>query len=84
MIDGPATPTEPRRLLWAREMQALAQTGLAFTHDPIVSVASSFVLWRCTRSASKIRWIVRGAVDIVVALPVAQSFRHVGLADGPP
>jgi hypothetical protein len=26
-------PTEPRWLLWAREMQALAQTGLAFTRD---------------------------------------------------
>jgi ADP-ribose pyrophosphatase YjhB (NUDIX family) len=26
-------PTEPRWLRWAREIQALAQTGLAFTHD---------------------------------------------------
>jgi ADP-ribose pyrophosphatase YjhB (NUDIX family) len=26
-------PTEPRWLLWAREIQALAQTGLAFTRD---------------------------------------------------
>jgi ADP-ribose pyrophosphatase YjhB (NUDIX family) len=26
-------PSEPRWLLWAREMQALAQTGLAFTRD---------------------------------------------------
>lgn len=28
-----AGPTEPLWLLWAREMQALAQTGLAFTRD---------------------------------------------------
>jgi ADP-ribose pyrophosphatase YjhB (NUDIX family) len=27
------SPTEPRWLLWAREIQALAQTGLAFTRD---------------------------------------------------
>ena len=33
MIDEPADPTEPRWLLWAREIQALAQTGLAFTRD---------------------------------------------------
>ena len=33
MIDEPANPTEPRWLLWAREIQALAQTGLAFTRD---------------------------------------------------
>ena len=33
MIDEAGNPTEPRWLLWAREMQALAQTGLAFTHD---------------------------------------------------
>ena len=33
MIDDAGNPTEPRWLLWAREMQALAQTGLAFTHD---------------------------------------------------
>ncbi len=33
MIDEKVSPTEPRWLLWAREMQALAQTGLAFTHD---------------------------------------------------
>lgn len=26
--------TEPQWLLWARELQALAQTGLAFTRDP--------------------------------------------------
>ena len=26
-------PIEPRWLLWAREIQALAQTGLAFTRD---------------------------------------------------
>ena len=26
--------TDPRWLLWAREMQALAQTGLALTRDP--------------------------------------------------
>jgi ADP-ribose pyrophosphatase YjhB (NUDIX family) len=33
MSDGPANPTEPRWLLWGREIQALAQTGLAFTRD---------------------------------------------------
>jgi ADP-ribose pyrophosphatase YjhB (NUDIX family) len=33
MIDEPASPTEPHWLLWAREIQALAQTGLAFTRD---------------------------------------------------
>jgi ADP-ribose pyrophosphatase YjhB (NUDIX family) len=33
MSDGPANLTEPRWLLWAREIQALAQTGLAFTRD---------------------------------------------------
>jgi Hydrolase of X-linked nucleoside diphosphate N terminal len=33
MIDTSRCPTEPRWLLWAREMQALAQTGLAFTRD---------------------------------------------------
>ena len=27
-------PSEPLWLVWAREMQALAQTGLAFTRDP--------------------------------------------------
>ena len=33
MIEGTASPTEPQWLLWAREMQAMAQTGLAFTRD---------------------------------------------------
>jgi ADP-ribose pyrophosphatase YjhB (NUDIX family) len=33
MMGRSADTTEPRWLLWAREMQALAQTGLAFTHD---------------------------------------------------
>jgi ADP-ribose pyrophosphatase YjhB (NUDIX family) len=33
MVDKAANPTEPSWLLWAREIQALAQTGLAFTHD---------------------------------------------------
>ena len=33
MIDTSRCTTEPRWLLWAREMQALAQTGLAFTRD---------------------------------------------------
>src|SRR4051794_40984538 len=33
MIDTLRRPAEPRWLLWAREMQALAQTGLAFTRD---------------------------------------------------
>ena len=33
MVDDAASPTEPRWLLWAREIQALAQTGLAFTRD---------------------------------------------------
>jgi hypothetical protein len=33
VIDEAADPKEPRWLLWAREMQALAQTGLAFTRD---------------------------------------------------
>jgi ADP-ribose pyrophosphatase YjhB (NUDIX family) len=33
MIDETASPSEPLWLLWAREMQALAQTGLAFSHD---------------------------------------------------
>ena len=27
-------PTDPLWLLWARELQAIAQTGLAFTRDP--------------------------------------------------
>jgi ADP-ribose pyrophosphatase YjhB (NUDIX family) len=33
MVDATGRPTEPQWLLWAREMQALAQTGLAFTRD---------------------------------------------------
>ena len=33
MIDESVRLSEPRWLLWAREMQALAQTGLAFTRD---------------------------------------------------
>jgi ADP-ribose pyrophosphatase YjhB (NUDIX family) len=33
MIDEPASPTEPNWLLWTRAMQALAQSGLAFTRD---------------------------------------------------
>ena len=33
MIDTSRCTTEPRWLIWAREMQALAQTGLAFTRD---------------------------------------------------
>jgi ADP-ribose pyrophosphatase YjhB (NUDIX family) len=33
MADDTASPTEPCWLLWAREMQALAQTGVAFTLD---------------------------------------------------
>ncbi|MGA8194714.1 MAG: NUDIX hydrolase N-terminal domain-containing protein, partial [Acetobacteraceae bacterium] len=33
MIDGTSGPTEPNWLIWAREIQALAQTGLAFTRD---------------------------------------------------
>jgi hypothetical protein len=33
MVDDAASPTEPRWLLWAREIQALAQTGLAFPQD---------------------------------------------------
>ena len=33
MTDETANPSEPLWLLWAREMQALAQTGLAFSHD---------------------------------------------------
>ena len=33
MIDETVSSAEPRWLLWAREMQALAQTGLAFTRD---------------------------------------------------
>jgi hypothetical protein len=32
-VDDTENPVEPRWLLWAREMQALAQTGLAFTRD---------------------------------------------------
>ena len=31
--DEAANPKEPYWLLWAREIQALAQTGLAFTRD---------------------------------------------------
>jgi len=30
---SPVVPDEPRWLVWVRQMQALAQTGLAFTHD---------------------------------------------------
>ena len=33
MTDGTPGPTEPNWLIWAREIQALAQTGLAFTRD---------------------------------------------------
>jgi ADP-ribose pyrophosphatase YjhB (NUDIX family) len=33
MVDKIANPIEPNWLLWAREIQALAQSGLAFTHD---------------------------------------------------
>ena len=33
MIDRITNPPEPRWLFWAREMQALAQIGLAFTRD---------------------------------------------------
>src|SRR6185437_7258311 len=32
-MSKPRYPTEPRWLIWAREMQALSQTGLAFTQD---------------------------------------------------
>jgi hypothetical protein len=32
-VDDTGKPAEPRWLLWAREIQALAQTGLAFTRD---------------------------------------------------
>ena len=32
-MSTPRYPTEPRWLIWAREMQALSQTGLAFTQD---------------------------------------------------
>ena len=32
-MSEPPNPIEPRWLLWAREMQALAQTGLEFTRD---------------------------------------------------
>ena len=32
-MDEAGGPSEPLWLVWAREMQALAQTGLAFTHD---------------------------------------------------
>ena len=34
MTNDAAGRTEPLWLVWAREMQALAQTGLAFTRDP--------------------------------------------------
>jgi hypothetical protein len=34
MIDDTARPNQPRWLLWAREMQALAQTGLTYAQDP--------------------------------------------------
>src|SRR5690348_10152910 len=33
MMDRLVDAIEPRWLIWAREMQALAQTGLAFTRD---------------------------------------------------
>ena len=33
MIDTSRRTTEPRWLIWAREMLAFAQTGLAFTRD---------------------------------------------------
>jgi ADP-ribose pyrophosphatase YjhB (NUDIX family) len=33
VIDGTSGPIEPNWLIWAREIQALAQTGLAFTRD---------------------------------------------------
>jgi ADP-ribose pyrophosphatase YjhB (NUDIX family) len=33
MMSEAANPSEPLWLLWARELQALAQTGLAFTRD---------------------------------------------------
>jgi ADP-ribose pyrophosphatase YjhB (NUDIX family) len=33
MADETANPIEPNWLLWAREIQALAQTGLAYTRD---------------------------------------------------
>jgi ADP-ribose pyrophosphatase YjhB (NUDIX family) len=33
MIDEKVSPAEPLWLLWTRELQALAQTGLAFTGD---------------------------------------------------
>ncbi len=33
MIDGKSGPIKPNWLIWAREIQALAQTGLAFTRD---------------------------------------------------
>ena len=33
MTDAAGSPSEPRWLLWVRELQALAQTGLAFTRD---------------------------------------------------
>jgi len=33
MMSETANPSEPLWLLWVRELQALAQTGLAFTRD---------------------------------------------------
>src|SRR6478609_359035 len=36
---------------------------------------------RATRRAAEIEWIVRRAVDLVVALPIRQPDGHVGLAE---
>jgi ADP-ribose pyrophosphatase YjhB (NUDIX family) len=33
VVDGTSGPSKPNWLLWARELQALAQTGLAFARD---------------------------------------------------
>ena len=45
--DEAANPKEPYWLLWAREIQALAQTGLAFTRDQYdASVTSGSAPWR--------------------------------------
>ena len=54
MIDEPANPTEPGWLVWAREIQALAQTGLAFTRDHFVALLVGIPCDRRMQSTAKV------------------------------
>src|SRR4051812_6857477 len=61
-------PTEPNWLIWSRELQALAQTGLAFSTDPydreryemLRSLASKMMAEHTSASASSIESLFAG------------------------